>query len=68
MDKVWGRKIWTLSGRLNRKILAHRLGVLANTLLKNKSLQFEYVICVYSHVYKKRLKLPQQTHNYSNNN
>jgi IS5 family transposase len=33
MNKVWARKIWTLSGRLSRKILAHGLGMLANTLL-----------------------------------
>ena len=46
MNKVWARKMWTLSGRLSRKILAHGLGMLANTLLKNKPLQLEHVICV----------------------
>lgn len=45
MNKVWARKMWTLSGRLSRKILAHGLGMLANTLLKNKPLQLEHVIC-----------------------
>ena len=45
MNKVWARKVWTLSGRLSRKILAHGLGMLANTLLKNKPLQLEHVIC-----------------------
>ena len=38
MNKVWAKKMWTLSGRLSRKILAHSLGMLANTLLKNKPL------------------------------
>ena len=46
MNKVWARKIWTLSGRLSRKILAHSLGMLANTQLKNKPLQLEHVITV----------------------
>ena len=46
MNKVWARKMWTLSGRLSRKILAHGLRLLANTLLKNKPLQLEHVICV----------------------
>jgi hypothetical protein len=46
MNKVWARKMRTLSGRLSRKILAHGLGMLANTLLKNKPLQLEHVICV----------------------
>jgi hypothetical protein len=46
MNKVWARKVWTLSGRLSRKILAHGLGMLANTLLNNKPLQLEKVICV----------------------
>jgi IS5 family transposase len=46
IEKVWARKIWTLSGRLSRKILAHSLGMLANTLLKNKPLQLEHVITV----------------------
>ena len=46
MNKVWARKMWTLSGRLSRKILAHGLGMLANILLKNKPLQLEHVICV----------------------
>jgi hypothetical protein len=46
MDKVWARKMWTLSGRLSRKILAHSLGMLANTLLKNKPLQLEHVITI----------------------
>jgi hypothetical protein len=41
-----GKKMWTLSGRLSRKIFAHGLGMLANTLLKNKPLQLEHVICV----------------------
>ena len=46
MNKVWARKVWTLSGRLSRKILAHGLGMLVNTLLKNKPLQLEHVICI----------------------
>ena len=46
MNKVWAKKMWTLSGRLSRKILAHSLGMLANTLLKNKPLQLEHVITV----------------------
>ena len=46
MNKVWARKMWTLSGRLSRKILAHSLGMLANTQLKNKPLQLEHVITV----------------------
>ena len=36
IEKVWTRTIWTFSGRLSRKLLAHSLGMLANTLLKNK--------------------------------
>ena len=46
MSKVWARRMWTLLSRLSCKILAHGLGMLANTLLKNKPLQLEYVICV----------------------
>lgn len=46
IEKVWARKMWTFSGRLSRKILAHSLGMLANTLLKNKPLQLEHVITV----------------------
>ena len=46
MNKVWARKMWTLSGRLSRKILAHSLGMLANTQLKNKPLQLEHVITI----------------------
>jgi hypothetical protein len=38
--------MWTLSSRLSRKIPSHRLGMLTNTLLKNKLLQLEHVICV----------------------
>ena len=46
MNKVWPRKIWTLSGRLSRKILAHSLDMFAITLFKNKPLQLEHVINV----------------------
>ena len=46
MNKVWARRMWTLSGRLSRKIFAHGLSMLANTLLENKPLQLEHVICV----------------------
>ena len=34
ISTVWARKIWILSGRFSRKILAHELSILANTLLK----------------------------------
>ena len=46
MNKVWARRMWTLTGRFNRKMLAHGLGMLANTLLNNKPLQLEHVISV----------------------
>jgi hypothetical protein len=46
IEKVWARKTWTLSGRLSRKILAHSLGILANSRLKNKPLQLEHLITV----------------------
>ena len=52
MNKVWARKMWTLSGRLSRKILAHSLGMLANTQLKNKPLQPEYIITVQSRAWR----------------
>tara|TARA_B110000881_G_scaffold155996_1_gene138823 strand:+ start:101 stop:994 length:894 start_codon:yes stop_codon:yes gene_type:complete len=46
MSKILARRMWTLSGRFSRKILAHGLGMLANISNKHKPLQLEHVICV----------------------
>jgi len=43
-SNIWAIKMRTLSGRLSRKVLAHGLSMLANTLLRNKQLQLEQVI------------------------
>ncbi len=42
--KVWARDIWHLTSRINRKILAHTMGIYLNRMLERAPLQFDGLI------------------------
>ena len=44
IEKVWARKLWYLTNRIARKVLAHTIGMFVNQQLGNPLLQLELLL------------------------